>query len=62
MRYFISTILMIIVLVLSAMGAYCGYMAFTDTWQWAFVGAGILLPDSIAVLALTAALPASKEY
>jgi TRAP-type C4-dicarboxylate transport system permease small subunit len=62
MRYLISTILLMIVLLFSGLVAYCGYMAFTDGWHWGFVGLGILLPDVVAILALSAAIPAAKDY
>lgn len=62
MRYLISTILLIIVVVLSLMLAYCVYMGLVYNWGWFLVGLGILTSDVVAFLALTAAIPAAKEY
>lgn len=62
MRYLISTIMLVIVLFLSALVIYCGYMAVADTWQWALVGLGIAMPDAVAIAILSAAYPAAKQY
>lgn len=62
MRYLISTILLGIVLLLTSLVLYCSYMAVADSWYWIFVGLGLLFSDIVAILALSATLPAAKQY
>lgn len=62
MRYLISTVLLIIVVVLTLMVGYCVFLGLTQHWTWLLVGLGVLLPDIVAVLTLSAAIPAAREY
>ncbi len=62
MRYLISTLLLFFVVVLTLMVGYCVFMGLTQHWTWFLVGLGILMPDIVALLTLSAAIPAAKDY
>jgi hypothetical protein len=62
MRYLISSILLMLVVFLTALVAYCIYAGLTDHWSYFLVGIGIFIVDAVAIATLSAAIPASREY